>query len=161
MFLTNPRLCVFIGVDKNMIALFFFQVRVHVISGTVVSRSSMMDAWEHRIQVDGHLEAHGGFQFNHALGVTTVGTSNEPINAWLPLFICPTHWERVKMILKPALGYFCTLDSLGYDYKQMDVMFLILGHMISQVRPETVGEHQLRLVFAFQRTCAGQCIRKI
>ncbi|ELU11438.1 hypothetical protein CAPTEDRAFT_221588 [Capitella teleta] len=127
-------------------------IRVSVISGTFVSRSAMMDAWKHRIHVDGHMKAHGGFKF---LGVTTVGTSNEPINAWLPLYICPTHWERVKILLKPSLGYFCTLDSLGYDYKQMDVMFLVLGNMISQLRPETIGEHQLRLLFAFQRTCAA------
>ena len=61
----------------------------------------------------------------------------------------------VQVLLKPSLGYFCTLDPLGYDYKQMDVMFMVLGNMIGQLNIETVGEHQLRLLFAFQRTCAG------
>ena len=59
------------------------------------------------------------------------------------------------MILKPALGSFCTLDPLGYDYKQMDVMFMTLGSMIGQLRKGGAGEHQLRLLFALLRTCAG------
>ena len=60
-----------------------------------------------------------------------------------------------QVILKPALGSFCTLDPLGYDYKQMDVMFMTLGSMIGQLRRENVGEHQLKLLFALLRTCAG------
>ena len=61
----------------------------------------------------------------------------------------------IQVILKPALGSFCTLDPLGYDYKQMDVMFMTLGSMIGQLRKDSVGEHQLRLLFSLLRTCAG------
>ncbi len=58
--------------------------------------------------------------------------------------------------MRPILGYFCTLDDLGYDYKQVDVMFMVLGSMIGQLGPGQVGEHQLRLLTAFHRTCHGQ-----
>ena len=61
----------------------------------------------------------------------------------------------LKVILKPALGSFCTLDPLGYDYKQMDVMFMTLGSMIGQLKKGVVGEHQLKLLFALLQTYAG------
>ena len=136
-----------------------------VISGTFVSRESMMDAWKYSIDVSGHLSTHAGFDLTkpkgekpnlRPLGVTTVGLGKEPINAWLPLYICATHWKRALTLLKPTLGYFCTLDDLGYSYKQLEVMFLVLGHMICELRPDNAGEHQLRLLFAFQRTCTGE-----
>ena len=34
-------------------------------------------------------------------------------------------------------------------------MFMVLGSMIGQLNEGNVGEHQLRLIFAVQRTCAG------
>ena len=58
----------------------------------------MLDALEHKINVSSHLSAHGGFDFAKTqLGVTTVGTSREPINAWLPLYVTKSHWDRVKV----------------------------------------------------------------
>lgn len=57
----------------------------------------MMDALEHRINVEGHLMAHGGFDMQNDLGVATVGQAREPINAWLPMYVCETHWQRVKV----------------------------------------------------------------
>ena len=75
------------------------QIWIYQISGTLVSRSAMMNAVQHRINVDGHLKAHGGFNFgeNNRMGVATVGTSREPINSWLPLYVCDQHWQRVKV----------------------------------------------------------------
>ncbi|XP_071158558.1 uncharacterized protein [Mytilus edulis] len=122
---------------------------IHNISGTVVSKTAMMDALEFKLKVDGQLQAHGGFNFD--LGVTTVGLSREPINAWLPLYVNQTHWKKVKILLKPVLGFLCTLDPLGYDYKQIDVMFMTLGSMVSQL--SDVQEHQLKMIFVYQRTC--------
>jgi hypothetical protein len=60
------------------------------------------------------------------------------------------------MILKPTLGYFVTLDPLGFDWKQLDVMFMVLGNMIGQLSATSVGYHQLQLLFAFQQTCCGR-----
>ena len=69
-----------------------------VISGTLVSRTAMLDALEYKINVSSHMKAHGGFSFeDQSLGVTTVGAAREPINAWLPLYITKSHWDRVKV----------------------------------------------------------------
>ena len=68
----------------------------------------MLDALEHKINVSSQLSAHGGFDFAKTqLGVTTVGTAREPINAWLPLYVTKSHWDRVKVlffVLKYLLG---------------------------------------------------------
>ncbi|CAL1530083.1 unnamed protein product [Lymnaea stagnalis] len=132
-------------------------IRIHSISGNLVSRSSVMDALEFKINLDSHLSAHGGFSFCSGfeleLPFATFGASREPINAWLPLYICPAHWERVKSSLRPALGYLCTLDPLGYSENQLNVMFMTLGCMIGQLFESQAGENQLKLILAFQRTC--------
>ncbi|XP_078572870.1 uncharacterized protein LOC144859794 isoform X1 [Branchiostoma floridae x Branchiostoma japonicum] len=130
---------------------------IHGVSGSLVSRTSILEALEHKIQLSGHLSAHGGFTFDrHAeLGVATVGQAREPINSWLPLYITKSHWDRVKLLLAPSLGYLCTLDPLGFDPKQQDVQLMVLGNMISRLDPDTTGQHQLRLLFAFHRTCAA------
>lgn len=57
----------------------------------------MLDALEYKINCEGQLRAHGGFDFSQPLGVTTIGQSREPINAWLPLYCTKQHWERVKV----------------------------------------------------------------
>ena len=62
----------------------------------------------------------------------------------------------LQVILKPSLGYLVTLDPLGFDWRQLDVLFMVLGAMIGQLSDTTVGLHQLQLLFAFQRTCAGE-----
>ena len=61
-----------------------------------------------------------------------------------------------QVILKPALGSFCTLDPLGYHFKQLDVMFMVLGSIIGELSDQTTGEHQLKLIFAVLRTCSGR-----
>ncbi|XP_078656127.1 uncharacterized protein LOC144902518 [Branchiostoma floridae x Branchiostoma belcheri] len=130
---------------------------IHGVSGSLVSRTSILEALEHKIQLSGHLSAHGGFTFDQdaELGVATVGQAREPINSWLPLYITKSHWDRVKLLLAPSLGYLCTLDPLGFDPKQQDVLLMVLGNMISRLDPVTTGQHQLRLLFAFHRTCAA------
>ncbi|CAH1238699.1 Hypp5621 [Branchiostoma lanceolatum] len=130
---------------------------IHGVSGSLVSRTSILEALEHKIQLSGHLSAHGGFTFDPdaELGVATVGQAREPINSWLPLYVTKSHWDRVKLLMAPSLGYLCTLDPLGFDPKQQDVLLMVLGNMISRLDQDTTGQHQLRLLFAFHRTCAA------
>ena len=80
------------------------------------------------------------------------------LSIWMSSFFSFWDWFlllRFQTLMKPILGYFCTLDDLGYDYKQVDVMYMILGSMIGQLKPQQCGEHQLRLLGAFHRTCTG------
>ena len=89
----------------------------------------MMNAVQHRINVDGHLNAHGGFNFgeNNRMGVATVGTSREPINSWLPLYVCDQHWQRVKVdfifnILFTSHSF--SLDIRGYFSSHEVILFI-------------------------------------
>ncbi|XP_076472562.1 uncharacterized protein LOC143301968 isoform X2 [Babylonia areolata] len=137
-----------------------------LVSGTLVSRSSMLDALQYKVSLAGHLQAHNGFRFlggqgegqgqgQGSLGYATVGVGREPINAWLPLYVTPSHWDRVKVLMKPTLGYLCTLDPLGFDWAQLDVPFAVLGAMVGQLSPASTGTHQLRLLLCFLRTCVA------
>jgi hypothetical protein len=108
----------------------------------------------------------GGFegqrQRTHQLILTFVYSRS--IFYFIHFFILKEHWKRVKIQLKSILGYFCTLDALGYSEKQLDVLFMTLGTMIATLSSDP-GEHQLRyincrffkihfrLLFSFQRTC--------
>eukprot|EP00897_Mesotaenium_endlicherianum_P004924 jgi/Mesen1/445/ME000101S10672 len=62
-------------------------------------------------------------------GEALKGRAREPINAWLPLFVCDAHFELVKLQLRPILGYLFTLDPLGYKDDQVAALYTILGHM--------------------------------
>eukprot|EP00271_Cylindrocystis_brebissonii_P006478 TRINITY_DN19266_c0_g1_i1.p1 TRINITY_DN19266_c0_g1~~TRINITY_DN19266_c0_g1_i1.p1 ORF type:complete len:1013 (-),score=199.93 TRINITY_DN19266_c0_g1_i1:1547-4585(-) len=95
----------------------------------------------------------------HAL----VGRAKEPINAWLPLYICPLHFEAVMQQLPPMLGMLFTLDPLGYKADQRVAMFTVLGQMHLQLR-QTVGEQetnavanerQLLLLHEYRRFCTA------
>jgi len=131
-------------------------IRVCGVSATVVSWSSIQDAIKYSIRVDGHLSTHGGFNVEGELGVALRGRGREEINAWLPLFVNERHWQRVKVLIKPVLGYFCTLDPLGWDPRQMDIPFTVLGTLIARLSAHSaadLNDRNLELLFALQRTC--------
>ena len=58
----------------------------------------------------------------------------------------------MRLLLKPILGYYTTLDPLGYAEAQLDAMFMALGTMIARLAAEPT-EHQLVILFSFLRTC--------
>ncbi len=99
------------------------------------------------------MNAHGAFSLTE-LGVALTGKGREHINAFLPLYIHKSHWSRTKVFIRATLGYFCTLDPLGFAESQFSVMFYVLGTLISRMRKD-VTWHQLQLFFALQRTCAA------
>jgi len=132
------------------------QIRIFDASGTTLfARSAFEDAVQAGIDLRGHEKTTGGFgivnkRSNIALAVR--GRAREPINAWLPLFIHPAHWAIVRPQLRQIVGYFVTLDPLGYARSQVDAIFLVLSTMISRlVHP--AGEHQLFILFQLMRTC--------
>ena len=116
----------------------------------------IQDAIKFGIKVSGPVAAHGGYaSFQQSQQVTSAvcGRAREPINAWMPLYICEAHWKRVRLHLPSILGYFCTLDPLGYDSAQRMVPLTILGGMITSLGPQKCSDRDLQLLFAFMRTC--------
>lgn len=57
------------------------------------------------------------------------GLSDFPINAILPLYISPDHWNISKLRLKSALGYDTSVDVLGFKNEQLSIIpFKLLIH---------------------------------
>lgn len=74
--------------------------------------------------------------------------------------VSPNSLSR-KLVLaqiKPILGYIVTLDPLGYNANQIDVLFLVLGTIAARLT--TPGERQLAIMFQLLRTCI-QLLRDI
>jgi len=148
------------------------QVRIFDIGSTFTCKSAMEDAIKFKILKDDHMKTHGGFDMSAEMGVVLRGTGREPINSWLPLYIHSEHWKRVSLLLPASLGYFCTLDPLGYSSQQLkvrpserkraiglmelvwQVMFMLLGTMAARITPES-SEHQLNILFQVLRTCVA------
>lgn len=109
---------------------------VNSFSPTFCSRSAAEMAILHKVGVAGQEAAHGGFLMQgdnnnkEAPAAAFVGRAREPINAILPLYINESHWKRVEMLMEPLLGYFFTLDPLGYHPAQILGLYTILGHML-------------------------------
>ena len=51
-------------------------------------------------------------------------------NGYLPLYLNSEHFKRVKILIKPILGYLFTLDPLGFQANQFIALYYILGHML-------------------------------
>lgn len=130
------------------------QMRIMSISNTCLSKSSMENALRCAIDLQGHVKATGGFGIGTEMGVAVRGSGREPINSWLPLYVNQEHWKVTSILLKQILGYFVALDPLAYATGQAEAMLLVLGTMAARVRGGTgCGEHSLRLMFQYQRTC--------
>jgi len=83
------------------------------------------------IDKEGAVAVHGGFSGEipeEEMGLFK-GPDGEYMNAALPLYINEDHFQRVKIQLKPILGYFFTLDPLGFKADQYLALYSILGHM--------------------------------
>jgi hypothetical protein len=106
------------------------------LSGTYSNDAFRMGA-EYALQNLGGELAHGGFagSTKHPIALgEDVGLFRGPdgqlMNACLPLYLSEAHFARVKVQIKPILGYFFTLDPLGYKGDQIIALFQILGLML-------------------------------
>jgi Mg-chelatase subunit ChlD/2'-5' RNA ligase len=109
---------------------------IQVLSGTYAN-SSFRAGTEHAVKTGGPEQAHGGFVGSMknpvALGSDVGlfrGPDGEMMNACLPLYLSEAHFARVRVQLKPILGYFFTLDPLGYKGDQTIAIFGVLGTML-------------------------------
>lgn len=142
-------------------------IHIDRVSGTLLARDALLDAIAYKLPEaadDGNADSssnssgdaasvHGGFDMRppeeaHA----TVGCCREPINAWLPLYVCAQHWARVRVLLPATLGYLCCLDPLAFHEYQYDVPLVVLGALAGASCRPGFGEHDARLFFAVQRT---------
>jgi hypothetical protein len=139
------------------------QLRILDISLTCVSKSAFEHVLAHKLiqaskdandPIQAKLAYLGGFNVEGKdLGVVVRGVANEPINAWLPLYINEEHWKLAFLQFKSTTGYLVTLNPLGYAWNQTDVYFMILAIMI--VRMKVANNRQMELAIQYLRTCAA------
>ena len=125
------------------------EIRIHSISGAILSKSATEDAIQHAIGINGsQLRAFSNSQQVTEALVGSYG-HQDPINAWLPLYIHKFHWERVRLLLKPSFGSFFTLDPLGFASNQIHGMLMVLAKMALEAGK---SEQAAKMFFAFWRT---------
>eukprot|EP00300_Choanocystis_sp_HF-7_P006748 c14883_g1_i1.p1 GENE.c14883_g1_i1~~c14883_g1_i1.p1 ORF type:complete len:1029 (+),score=254.05 c14883_g1_i1:85-3087(+) len=105
--------------------------------------------------------AYGGFQdsrqrsLDESIGMFR-GPDGMKMNGFLPLFIDEQHFARVKLQVEPLLGFFFTLDPLGYKGDQLIALHAILGSMLVQrANGAFVSEWADWLIEDFAKLCRG------
>ncbi|CAF1315590.1 unnamed protein product [Adineta steineri] len=146
-------------------------ISVKDVSVTILSRSACDDAIKMKINIGDAARLHGGFIASKTSAPTTStkivskenlrtqseftrGVAAEPINTFLPLYICDAHFERVKIMLEPMLGYLFTLDISGYKSDQLLGLYSILGQMMN-ASPQNGSEREEIILHEFTRLCHG------
>ena len=146
-------------------------ISVKDVSVTILSRSACDDAIKMKINIGDAARLHGGFVTSKTSAPTTStnipqkgnnkqpseftrGVAAEPINTFLPLYICDAHFERVKVMLEPMLGYLFTLDITGYKSDQLLGLYSILGQMMN-ASPRNGSEREEIILQEFTRLCHG------
>jgi hypothetical protein len=146
-------------------------ISVKDVSVTILSRSACDDAIKMKINIGDAARLHGGFVASKTSAPTTStniskqgtikhqseftrGVAAEPINTFLPLYICDAHFERVKVMLEPMLGYLFTLDITGYKNDQLLGLYSILGQMMN-ASPRNGSEREEIILHEFTRVCHG------
>jgi hypothetical protein len=146
-------------------------ISVKDVTVTILSRSACDDAIKMKINIGDAARLHGGFVASKSSAPTTStnktqkatnntqseftrGVAADPINAFLPLYICDAHFERVKVMLEPMLGYLFTLDITGYKDDQLLGLYSILGQMMN-TNPKNGSERDEIILHEFTRLCHG------
>ncbi|CAM4908453.1 unnamed protein product [Rotaria socialis] len=144
-------------------------ISVKDVSVTILSRSACDDAIKMKLNIADAARVHGGFvpsksaapttsttrtqnKANNTQSEFTRGVAAEPINTFLPLYICDAHFERVQIMLEPILGYLFTLDITGYKSDQLLGLFSILGQIMN-ASPRNGSEREEMILYEFTRLC--------
>ena len=146
-------------------------ISVKDVSVTILSRAACDDAIKMKLNIGDAARLHGGFVASKANAPTTStsiaqrktinqqseftrGVAAEPINTFLPLYICDAHFERVKVMLEPMLGYLFTLDITGYKDDQLLGLYSILGQMMN-ASSQNESEREEIILHEFKRLCSA------
>ncbi|CAF1338971.1 unnamed protein product [Rotaria sp. Silwood1] len=145
-------------------------ISVKHVSVTILSRSACDDAIKMKLNIGDAAQLHGGFILSKSNAPTTStnfkqrksnnqqqseftrGVAAEPINTFLPLYICDAHFERVQIMLEPILGYIFTLDITGYKNDQLLGLYSILGQIMN-ASPRNGSEREEIILYEFTRLC--------
>jgi len=124
-------LCLGILVDRNEDVIENPEKGLKLVnlSSSLISFDSFMDAI---VDAKKHDTSAKSFSDSHCI----VGSSNEMINAIIPLYIHPEHMKRVRILEGIILGHMYTQNSYGYD-KRQEIGMIKLVHEIIMTRKKT------------------------
>ena len=81
-----------------------------------------------------------------------VGVSREPINAVIPLYLHPAHFQRVMLTHRYWLGYLFTLNPFGYEPNQEVALLTVLSKALQFFNG---SEQQALLLKQVAQVCWG------
>ncbi|KAI9297170.1 hypothetical protein K502DRAFT_125659 [Neoconidiobolus thromboides FSU 785] len=130
------------------------KINILDISSTFISVDTFMEMLTYKIQVQ-NLEddlVHGGF--NTLLdSFVTSGLRNEKINAILPLYLHPKHWEISSRRSRPILAWMTTLSITGGSGSELKVIpFMVLSKCFENYLSNNT-EHNLFVLKLLFETC--------
>jgi hypothetical protein len=97
----------------------------------------------------------GSVQTTAGVGVFR-GPDGELMNSCLPLYLNDQHWARVKAQMKPLLGWFFTLDPLGFHERQYVALYMLLGEMHAmRANGSFSSDWATWLIEDFTKTCVA------
>lgn len=120
------------------------------LSTTMLSFSTFETGALFKIDQVGQNSATGSFDYTQ-LAEVMKGTSNETINACLPIYGCDEHYQRARTMLPLICGLFFTLSESGYHPKQIPALYAILARLHRQVNSD---RHQ-EMVEGYRQFCAA------
>lgn len=142
---TDNVLCLGVLVDRNEDVISNPEKGLKLInlSSSLISFDSFMDAIVEAKKYDTSTKS---FSDSHCIA----GSSNEMINAIIPLYIHPEHMKRVRILEGIILGHMYTQNSYGYD-KRQEIGLIKLVHEIIVTREKT--EWTSRMVDEIMKVC--------
>jgi hypothetical protein len=120
------------------------------LSTTMLSFSIFETGALFKIQNSDQNSTTGTFDYSK-LSEVMKGTSNETINACLPIYGSPEHYKRASAMLPLICGLFFTLSETGYHPKQIPTLYAILARLNRQI---TSDRHRV-MVTGYRDFCAA------
>jgi hypothetical protein len=118
------------------------------------SNSAVNGAIAHALQLRRAEMVHGGFSKPTEDVGLFKGDDGKYMNAVLPMYLHKEHWKRVMVEIEPMLGYFFTLDPLGFKGDQYLAIFSVLGQMLSsRARGQFTSDYHSWVLQDFTRVC--------
>ncbi|KAJ3090275.1 hypothetical protein HK102_004257 [Quaeritorhiza haematococci] len=139
------------------------QITVTRVGPSFMSADAFMDTLKIALRQNrgNSLAVSGGFGLNTTTSTglppaVVFGLGREAITGIFPVFFTPLHWKSAKHRLPEILGWMCTLNGLGYDRAQKEIVpFKVLSAAVTQFSESSGSEHGRHILRVVLETCVA------
>ena len=158
--LESDCLCITFNVTCNQYCLVDSNnMIINKIFPSFVSANSFLQSVKYALNIKPNSIGGFGHDENNK-GTIFKGDAGE-INACLPVFICPEHWEIASLLMKPILGWVLTLDPAGYTLSQKKVVpFILLEKTLEGYLENPKVTYQKKIFQILLETCMNILLGK-